>query len=187
MPLVAITPPTFDVDLDLRYATADNVTGRPIYARAEAYLHPEAAEALQAAISLARPLGYRFKIFDAFRPPEAQWRLWDAYPSDEFVADPRRGSPHSRGAAVDLTLIDEAGRELTMGTDFDSFKPQAHHARVDIPVEAQRNRALLLGIMSAAGWDFFKNEWWHYQLFNARRLPLISDSALARPMMAASG
>ena len=73
-----------------------------------------------------------------------------------------------------------------MGTGFDAFTPQAHHARTDIPVAAQRNRALLLGIMTAAGWDFFKNEWWHYQLFNARqRLPLLSDSTLPEPMMAA--
>jgi D-alanyl-D-alanine dipeptidase len=184
MPLVSIAPPEFDVDLDLRYATPDNVTGRPIYGRAAAYLHPEAAEKLHKAIALARPLGLRFKIFDAFRPPEAQWRLWNAYPSDEFVADPRRGSPHSRGAAVDLTLLDEQGRELEMGTGFDSFTPQAHHARTDIPVAAQRNRAVLMGLMTAAGWDNFMNEWWHYQLFNARRLPLISDAALSESMMA---
>ena len=185
MPLTRIAPPDFDVDLDLRYATADNVTGAPIYANAAAYLHPIAAELLQRAIELARPLGYRFKIFDAFRPPEAQWALWNAYPSAEFVADPRRGGPHSRGAAVDLTLIDGQGRELEMGTGFDAFTAQAHHARTDITLEAQRNRALLLGIMTAAGWDFFKNEWWHYQLFNARqRLPVFSDSVLPERMMA---
>jgi D-alanyl-D-alanine dipeptidase len=185
MPLVAIAPPEFDVILDLRYATADNPTGRPIYARAAAYLHPEAAALLQRAIELARPLGYRFKIFDAFRPVEAQWQLWHAFPSDEFVADPRRGSPHSRGAAVDLTLIDRDGAELEMGTAFDAFTAQAHHGRTDVSVTAQRNRALLLGLMTAAGWDFFKNEWWHYQLFQARqRLPLLSDSALPEPLMA---
>lgn len=184
MPLVEIAPPGDDVILDMRYATANNITGAPIYCRTAAYLHPEAAGLLRRAIELARPLGYRFKLFDAFRPSEAQWRLWHAYPSDEFIADPRRGSPHSRGAAVDVTLVDTAGNELEMGTDFDSFTPQAHHARTDVSVAAQRNRALLLGIMTAAGWDFFSNEWWHYQVFNARRLPLISDTALEQPMMA---
>ena len=184
MPLVEIAPPAFDVVLDLRYATSDNVTGAPIYERPLCYLNEEAAGLLRRAIELARPLGYRFKVFDAFRPPEAQWKLWHAYPSDEFVADPRRGSPHSRGAAIDLTLLDAEGRELEMGTGFDSFTPQAHHARTDIPAAAQRNRAVLLGLMTAAGWDFFKNEWWHYQLFNARqRFPLISDTALPRRMM----
>ena len=184
MDLVPIGPPNHDVVLDLRYATADNVTGVPIYNRPVAMLHPEAAERLDAAIALARPLGLRFKIFDAFRPTEAQWRLWHAFSSDEFVADPRKGSPHSRGAAVDLTLIDGEGHELEMGTGFDAFTAQAHHARTDIQVAAQRNRALLLGLMTAAGWDNFMNEWWHYQLFQPRRLPLISDSALAEPMMA---
>ena len=184
MDLVEIAPPSFEVELDLRYATADNVTGAPIYTRAAAYLHSEAAAKLHSAIALAGPLGYRFKIFDAFRPVEAQWRLWEAHPSAEFVADPRRGSPHSRGAAVDLTLVDGEGRELEMGTRFDSFTPQAHHARTDIPVAAQRNRALLLGLMTAAGWDCFMNEWWHYQLFNPRRLPLLSDRALGHGLMA---
>lgn len=186
MPLVEIAPPAFEVEVDLRYATPDNVTGKPIYAAdARAFLLPEAAALLARAVDLARPLGYRLKIFDAFRPSEAQWRLWHSYPSDEFVADPRRGSPHSRGAAVDLTLLDANGQELEMGTGFDSFTPQAHHARTDISLAAQRNRAVLLGIMTASGWDFFKNEWWHYQLFNARaRFPVFSDSALATSMMA---
>jgi len=184
MSLVPVGPPHHDVDLDLRYATSANITGKPIYRRAAAYLHPEAVALLERAIALARPLGLRFKIFDAFRPTEAQWRLWNAYPSDEFVADPRRGSPHSRGAAVDLTLVEADGAELEMGTDFDAFTPRAHHGRTDIPVAAQRNRALLLGLMTAAGWDDFKNEWWHYQLFQPRRLPLLSDSALGQAMMA---
>ena len=184
MSLVPIAPPEVDVELALAFATADNVTGRPIYGRAACYLHAEAAVLLQRAIELARPLGLRLRLFDAFRPTEAQWRLWHAYPSTEFLADPRRGSPHSRGAAVDLTLVDGAGRALAMGTGFDAFTPQAHHGRTDVPVEAQRNRALLLGLMTAAGWDFFRNEWWHYQLFDARRLPLVSDSALPQTMMA---
>ena len=110
--------------------------------------------------------------------------LWNAFPNPEFVADPRRGSPHSRGAAVDLTLIDAAGRELQMGTPFDDFTSASHHGSSGVSAEAQRNRTLLLGLMTAAGWDFYRNEWWHYQLFNARSYPLISDSALAEGLMA---
>jgi D-alanyl-D-alanine dipeptidase len=101
-----------------------------------------------------------------------------------FLADPRRGSPHSRGAAVDLTLIDGDGVALPMGTEFDAFAPLSHHANREIPVDAQRNRLTLLGIMSAAGWDFYSREWWHYQLFDARaRYPLLSDSVLPASMM----
>ena len=183
MQLVPIAPPDYDVALDIVYATAANFTGAPIYARAAAYLHPEAAAALTRAIALAQAVGLRLKVYDAFRPTEAQWKMWNHTPDPEFLADPRRGSPHSRGAAVDLTLIDSAGRELDMGTPFDSFRPQSHHGRTDIPVEAQRNRFQLLGLMTAAGWDFYRNEWWHYQLFEARRLPLLSDSALERGLM----
>ena len=116
-------------------------------------------------------------------PVEAQWALWNARPDPEFLADPRRGSPHSRGVAVDLTLLDGGGRELDMGTAFDAFTPLSHHGRTDVSAEAQRNRLLLMGLMTAAGWDFYRNEWWHYQLFDARRYPLICDADLPRPMM----
>ncbi len=183
MTLVSIAPPDYDVVLDIAYATANNFTGAPIYARAAAYLHPEAAAALTRAIELARALGLRLKIFDAFRPTEAQWKMWNHTPDPEFLADPRRGSPHSRGVAIDLTLIDAAGRELDMGTPFDAFRPQSHHGRTDISAEAQRNRFLLLGVMTAAGWDFYRNEWWHYQLFEPRRFPLLSDSVLTPGLM----
>ena len=183
MSMVEITPEDFDVEIALAYATPDNITGKPIYAKANCYLHAQAAEMLKAAVALAAPLGLRFKIFDAYRPTEAQWKLWEAFPSEEFVANPRKGSPHSRGVAVDLTLIDAAGRELEMGTGFDDMRPLSHHARTDISVEAQRNRFTLMGLMSAAGWDFYKNEWWHYQLFQARDYPLIDQARLPKPLM----
>lgn len=183
MSMVEITAADFDVEIALAYATPDNITGKPIYARAACYLHANAAEKLKAAVALAAPLGLRLRIFDAYRPTAAQWKLWEAFPSEEFVADPRKGSPHSRGVAVDLTLLDAAGKALDMGTGFDEMRPISHHARTDIPVEAQRNRFTLMGIMSAAGWDFYKNEWWHYQLFQARDYPLIDQAALPKPLM----
>jgi D-alanyl-D-alanine dipeptidase len=71
-----------------------------------------------------------------------------------------------------------------MGTPFDAFTPLSHHGRLDITAEAQRHRALLLGIMTAAGWDFYSSEWWHYQLFNARATcPVLSDSVLGDQAM----
>src|SRR5271165_613713 len=154
MSLVEIRPEALGVSLEIAYATAQNFTGKPIYARAGCYLHPDAAEGLARAVALARPLGLRLKIFDAFRPSEAQWKLWEARPDPEFVADPRRGSPHSRGVAVDLTLVDAEGRDLDMGTGFDAFTPLSHHGTTEVAVSAQRNRLLLLGLMTSAGWDF---------------------------------
>lgn len=180
MTLVPIAAPKFDVDVDLRYATADNFTGKPVYANAQAWLHVDAAKALAHAIELAASLGLRFKLFDAFRPSEAQWALWNFRPDPDFIADPRRGSPHSRGVAVDLTLIDGAtGAELDMGTGFDAFTTQSYHGDTTVSREAQRNRHILLGVMSTAGWDFYRREWWHYQLFDSRRYPVLSDSVLA--------
>jgi D-alanyl-D-alanine dipeptidase len=183
--LVSIAPPAFDVELALAYATADNITGKPIYqANAGCYLHKDAAACLQEAIRLAAQLGLRFKIFDAYRPTEAQWLLWNHNPDPEFLTDPRRGSPHSRGVAVDLTLIDAKGAELEMGTAFDDFTAHSHHGNTEINPEAQRNRHLLMGIMSTAGWDFYRNEWWHYQLFNARRdYALFGDEEAGTAMM----
>jgi D-alanyl-D-alanine dipeptidase len=182
-PLVEITPQEYGVDLSLAYATADNFTGAPIYRRAAAFLHPEAAAALKRATALAAAQGLRLRLFDAYRPAEAQWRMWNHTPDPEFLADPQRGSPHSRGAAVDLTLVDGGGTALDMGTAFDAFTPLSHHASTAVSTQAQRNRFVLLGLMSAAGWDFYRNEWWHYQLFNAARLPLISDTALSPGIM----
>lgn len=186
MSLIEITPQEFDLDISLVYATPDNLSGKIIYANADCYLQEKAADHLRKAIHLAQPLGLRLKIFDAYRPSEAQWALWNALPDPEFVADPRRGSPHTRGVAIDLTLTDAAtGRELEMGTGFDEAVPQSHHGSTEVSVEAQRNRFTLLGIMMAAGWDNYKNEWWHYQLFNSRDYPLIEQAQLKRPMVLA--
>ncbi|MBI2235703.1 MAG: D-alanyl-D-alanine dipeptidase [Magnetospirillum sp.] len=180
-PLLPITEAGFGLDIALAYATADNFTGRPVY-RAEAgcWLNGEAAALLRRTVALAAPLGLRLKVLDAFRPAEAQWVLWHHTPDPGFLADPRRGSPHSMGAAVDLTLLSAAtGQALDMGTAFDEFSPRSHHGNQDIPPEAQANRHLLMGLMTTAGWDFYRNEWWHYQLFNARaRHPVLSDSVL---------
>jgi len=186
MTLVEIAAPAFDVDFRIAYATADNFTGDPVYARAACYLHRDAADALQRAVELAAVHGLRLRIFDAFRPSEAQWVLWNHTPDPEFLADPRRGSPHSRGVAVDLTLIDLAGEPLDMGTGFDAFTPLSHHGALEIGEDAQRNRHFLLGLMTAAGWDFYRNEWWHYQLFGSRDYPVLGDDALPVPMMRAS-
>ena len=181
--LEEIAPPAFELSVDLRYATAGNLTGKPIYRRAGCYLHPDAAQLLRRAIDLARPLGLKLHVFDAYRPPQAQWALWNHLPDPDFIADPRRGSHHSRGVAVDLTLATPDGAALEMGTGFDAITPLSYHADLAVSPQAQRNRLLLLGLMSAAGWDFYSKEWWHYQLFQPRRYPLIDDGAQAPALM----
>ena len=96
-------------------------------------------------------------------------------PDARFVADPRLGSLHTRGVAVDLTLSAACGTPLEMGTAFDEMTEQSFHGRCDIAVEAQRNRCLLLGLMTAAGWDHHPFEWWHFNLPDPTRYPRLSD------------
>lgn len=182
--LVSISPPAFDVTIDLKYATVDNIAGAPIYRRAVVLLRPEAAAALGRAVVLARGVGARIVIYDAFRPVEAQWALWRVLPDPDYIADPRIGSNHSRGVAVDVGLADAATGDLwDMGTGFDEMIPQSHHGRADVSPIVGRNRAILLGIMAAAGWEHLSTEWWHYQLPRAADYPLLRDSAAGGVMM----
>lgn len=174
MTLIHITTDD-NVLIDLRYATAENFTQEPIYGKPLCYLHKDAYEKLTVAIKIAASLGLTLKIFDAFRPQFAQQKLWDHTPDPTFITDPKRGSHHTRGVAVDLTLVDHCGVDLDMGTPFDDFTPQSFHGNLDISLTAIQNRLTLLGIMSTAGFDFYMKEWWHFQLFNPRNYDLILD------------
>ncbi|MEE8173300.1 MAG: D-alanyl-D-alanine dipeptidase [Alphaproteobacteria bacterium] len=184
MTLIRICSPEYDVDLALAYATPGNITGKPIYRCAACWLHGDAAAALARAIVLAGELDLKFRIFDAYRPVEAQWALWNHNPNPDFLADPLSGSPHSRGIAIDLTLVRRVdGATLEMGTPFDDFSERAFHNCLTLAPEIRRNRYLLLGLMASAGWDHYLNEWWHYQLYNPRRYPLLWDSAARTGLM----
>ena len=176
--LTQISEEKFNVKLDLRYATDNNVTGEQLYREAICYLHTDAVFLLKKAITLASIQGYKIKIFDAFRPLLVQEYLFAKFSNnsayDGFVSDPKRGAtPHCRGVAIDLTLQDENENELDMGTEFDEFSTLAYHSCTTISKEAQRNRYILMGIMLSAGWDFYQKEWWHYQMFNPKNYPLL--------------
>ena len=170
--LVEISPPRFDVVVDLAYGHDDNFMGRRIYANPRCFLHADAAACLELAIAYAAEQGLHLKVTDAFRPSEAQWALWNHTPDPDYVADPRRGSPHSRGVAVDVAV----GLLHANGG--------VHHDAPGILPVHRANRFLLLGIMTAAGFDWYVNEWWHYQLFASRRYPVLSDRAAGTGMMA---
>ncbi|HZZ13616.1 MAG TPA: M15 family metallopeptidase, partial [Paraburkholderia sp.] len=104
--LIEITRARHGVDIDLVYATPHNLTGKPIYNAAHCLLLEPAEAALRRAVELAHQIGTTLRIFDAYRPPQAQQRLWDFLPDATYVADPARGSNHSRGTALDVTLLD---------------------------------------------------------------------------------
>ncbi|RBM07496.1 D-alanyl-D-alanine dipeptidase [Novacetimonas cocois] len=165
-----------EVILDIRYASRNNFVGRPIYDRGVALLRIEAHAAFHRALARARAIGLGFRVFDAFRPLEAQSTLWDAISDSSFVADPALGGTHPRGIAIDLTLFDRAtGRDLPMGTDFDAMTPLSAHAALNgLSPDAIRNRALLLGIMTATGWEPYEPEWWHYNLPARENFPAMA-------------
>lgn len=171
--LVNLNNKNSEIIFDLRYATENNFANKILYKNKECLIHKVAYEHLCIAEDIAKKLGYRLKIFDAYRPVYVQKKLWDILPDPNFIAPPEKGSPHSRGVAVDLTLVDRSNNELDMGTDFDEFSRLSYHGCIDISSKSYKNRLLLLGIMTDSGWDFFRNEWWHYQLFNSKKYPII--------------
>ena len=180
--LVKLSNRNADILFDIRYATTNNFTGKQIYSRSECYLNPVAFEHLMMAAELAKKLDLRIKIFDAFRPKESQEKLWEVFPNPSFIVPPKKGSPHSRGAAVDITLVNKDNIELDMGTKFDEFSTLSFHGSKYISNKSFINRNLLLGIMTSSGWDFFRNEWWHYQLFKSKNYPLLGDKDIQKPL-----
>ena len=109
-------------------------------------------------------LGYRIKIFDCYRPLDIQKKMWKIVPNADYVADPKKGSVHNRGGAVDITLVDKDGKELDMGTPFDFFGIEARHDYQNLSDEVKKNRALLKEIMLKQNFKSFDSEWWHYNL-----------------------
>jgi D-alanyl-D-alanine dipeptidase len=164
--------------LDIRYATTNNVCNEKLYDFAMCFLHQEAYDKLKKAQQIADEMGYKIKIFDAFRPFSVQQKMFDYFNKPEFagfVSDPKIGVvSHCRGVAVDLTLCHKNGEELNMDSYFDDFSSSASHFCQNISLPAKQNRLILLGIMTLAGFDFYAQEWWHYQLFNARSYNIIS-------------
>ncbi len=177
--LVTIDPAQYLVEVDLAYAGSNNFVCLPIYAAdAPCMLHADAAACLKRAALAARRAGLTLKILDAYRPPAAQEVLWRICPDPAYVADPGQGSNHSRGVAVDVTLLDEDGRQLDMGTGFDDMRELSHHDRPDLPAAVQRNRHLLLGIMLQAGFVSLPTEWWHYELPGASVYPILHEDRM---------
>lgn len=175
--LIHITEQNHDVLVDLIYAGDNNFTGQAIYDHPLCFLHPQAEAGLRQAIAAARGFGLRLKILDAFRPQEAQEALWAVAPNPDYIADPKIGSNHTRGVAVDLTLVGADGVALDMGTPVDTMSPASHHFHAGHPAAIQVNRMRLLTVMLEAGFVHHPREWWHYQLPGAERFPLIDSHA----------
>lgn len=178
-PLVCITEESHGVKISLAYATADNITGRKIYSNTVCALHPDAEQCLRKAVAHAQRAGFSLLIYDAYRPTQAQQRLWDFLPDDHYVTPPTKGSAHTRGVAIDLSLVDKNGVALDMGTGFDDMSSLSHTDCQDLPEHIIQNRLLLLGIMLHAGFKEINYEWWHYQLPNAFEYPLLDSDLIS--------
>ena len=161
--LVLVTDYIPDLLVDLRYATENNFTGQRIYDFSDAYLRYGTVKKLSAVQEALAAEGLGLKLWDAFRPAEAQFRLWEVCPDGRYVADPRKGfSSHSRGNTVDLTLVDGDGEELVMPTGFDDFTARADRDYSDVEEAAAENARLLEDAMTAAGFRPYFGEWWHF-------------------------
>ncbi|WP_448824049.1 M15 family metallopeptidase [Capnocytophaga gingivalis] len=153
-----------EILLDMKYATADNFLGQVVYDCAECYLRKATAQALVAAQKDFVAQGYSLKLFDCYRPLSVQKKMWKILPDTHYVANPAKGSKHNRGAAVDLTLVEIAtGKEVDMGTPFDTFSPKAHHSYTDLPKEVLVHRQLLKEVLGKHNFKPIFSEWWHYE------------------------
>ncbi|MEW6182266.1 MAG: M15 family metallopeptidase [Bacillota bacterium] len=151
------------VRVELIYFTENNFTGKRLYDSPVAYLRRGTADNLKNAADEVAARGYRLKVWDAYRPPRIQFKMWEFVPDARFVADPHGGySYHSRGCAVDLTLIDQDGKELDMPTGFDDFTPKADRDYSDVSAVQGANAGYLEKVMVRNGFTSIRTEWWHF-------------------------
>jgi len=170
--------PSGQFEIDLRYSTENNFVGKNMYGDLKkAYLHKNAFEKVSIAVKKLQQLkpGYKIIIFDALRPRSVQYILWDKVKgteNEQYVADPALGSIHNYGLAIDLSVVDANGKELDMGTPFDTFDKLAQPQLEDgylkegkLTKKQIENRKLLRKVMEGAGFIQLPHEWWHYDLY----------------------
>lgn len=150
-----------DAVIDMRYATADNFTGEVLYPTATCKLRRAVAARLAKAAAALRAHDRRLLIWDCYRPRSIQAVLWKRVPDPRYVANPRRGSKHNRGAAIDLAIVAADGTAVTLPTKYDDFSKAAHRTRAlagTAGAEAKRLEAAMV----AAGFRPLATEWWHF-------------------------
>ncbi len=153
------------IKLDVRYARTDNFVGKVVYAEARAFLQKPAAKALLRVHKKLKKQGFGLVIFDGYRPWSVTKLFWEVTPEDKrkFVADPKTGSKHNRGCAVDLSMYDlKTGKLVDMPSDYDEFSERAAPSYEGGTEEQRKNRDLLRRTMEAEGFIVNQNEWWHF-------------------------
>lgn len=163
--------------LEIRYATEYNFTGEQLYPFPRAWLHEKAAKALQEVqIDLAQQ-GLGLKVYDGYRPLSVQRKMWNLIHDARYVSNPdvSRGR-HTRGTAVDVTLVDKVGNELPMPTGFDDFTARAHRNYSDLTPKQKKDSKLLEAVMKKHGFDSFPFEWWHFDFHDWQNYPPLDIS-----------
>lgn len=164
MDFVRVTDYIPNILVELKYATPHNFTGKVIYNFTDAYLLYGTVKKLAVVQSELEKSGYSLKIWDAYRPLEAQFVLWEVCPDSTFVTNPNTGvSSHSKGTAIDLTLVDKDGNEIRMPTEFDSFSKKADRDYSDCDNEEKTNALILENAMKKQGFIAYSKEWWHFR------------------------
>ena len=160
--------------VDLRYATTHNFTKQKIYPSMICLVHKDIAQALDAIQKELTERQLGIKIWDGYRSLTAQKKLWSICPDANYVCPPEKGGRHTRGTAVDITLVDlKTKKELAMPTEFDNFTQKAWSNYTDLSDEVKKNRALLHTVMKKHGFEPIKTEWWHFDLKGWRNYPVI--------------
>ncbi|MBC9930365.1 M15 family metallopeptidase [Chitinophaga qingshengii] len=159
---------------DVRYATTNNFTKQRLYTNTKIYLRRPAAEKLKAVQAVLNRKGYTLLIYDAYRPYRVTEEMFKIVPNDLYAADPRKGSGHNRGVAVDLSMADlKTGKPVAMPTDFDDFTKKAHENYVPADPVVAANRQLLRETMKQHGFKGSRTEWWHFYLPDYKKYPLM--------------
>jgi len=161
--LVDLTTVNPTIIFDIRYATNNNFLGFAVYPKPACYLDKEVAEALNKVQQELSLIQLGLKVFDGYRPLSVQQVMWDAVRDERYVSNPAKNKGrHTRGTAVDLTLVDCHGNELEMPTPFDDFTEKAHSDYPNVSEAAFNNRALLKKIMEKYHFQPLPTEWWHF-------------------------
>lgn len=157
-----------DFVIDLRYAGNNNFTKKIVYPYSICVLRKCTAEKLVRATIKFKELGYRIKIWDAYRPVSVQIMFWNLVKDSRYVADPYDGgSIHNKGCAVDITLVDKSSNEIEMPSDFDDFSSKAFRTNQSITETARKNLKLLTDVMTECGFTTIDSEWWHFNDSNS--------------------
>lgn len=162
--------------IDLRYATSDNFTGQRVYDFPHCLVLRPVAVQLDLVQKELEKIGFGLKVWDGYRPISAQWKFWQLVPDERYVSNPIKGGRHTRGTAVDLTLISLDGKELPMPTAFDDFTEKAHRDYMQLSQEVLDNRSFLQTIMENHGFIGLPTEWWHFDLVGWEEYDPIEDS-----------